>query len=218
MADYVVEFGKDGRPLESDGRLDAPAFHRNHQAIAEVLQRFLAGKAGDVVEAHPGGVPGTAGRRRDRLLGRCELAGGAAGRGLSGDRDGRGEDAQQNGRHDSSADDGRPAGGTSGTAVCIVRAKPDAKAAVPGNRTGQAQRAHHPHSLLVGGLVPEIRATAFFRVGSCRDAPPTDPGQSGEPASVGALGRIFTSTPVGQDACAHHIGPARRRPRAGGGL
>ena len=54
MADYVVEFGKDGRPLESDGRLDAPAFHRNHQAIAEVLQRFLAGKTGDVVEAGSG--------------------------------------------------------------------------------------------------------------------------------------------------------------------
>ena len=54
MADYVVEFGKDGRPLESDGRLDAPAFHRNHQAIAEVLQRFLAGKTGDVDEAGSG--------------------------------------------------------------------------------------------------------------------------------------------------------------------
>jgi SAM-dependent methyltransferase len=54
MADYVVEFGKDGRPLESDGRLDAPAFHRNHQAIAEVLQRFLAGKSGDALEAGSG--------------------------------------------------------------------------------------------------------------------------------------------------------------------
>jgi len=31
MAEYVVEFGKDGRPVEPDGRLDAPAFHRNHQ-------------------------------------------------------------------------------------------------------------------------------------------------------------------------------------------
>ena len=54
MADNVVEFGKDGRPLESDGRLDAPAFHRNHQAIAAVLQRFLAGKSGDAVEAGSG--------------------------------------------------------------------------------------------------------------------------------------------------------------------
>jgi SAM-dependent methyltransferase len=54
MAEYVVEFGKDGRPVEPDGRLDAPAFHRNHQAIWAVLQPFLAGKSGDVVEAGSG--------------------------------------------------------------------------------------------------------------------------------------------------------------------
>jgi SAM-dependent methyltransferase len=54
MAEYVVEFGKDGRPVESDGRLDAPAFHRNHQAIRAVLQKFLADKSGDVVEAGSG--------------------------------------------------------------------------------------------------------------------------------------------------------------------
>jgi Protein of unknown function (DUF938) len=54
VAEYVVEFGKDGRPAEPDGRLDAPAFHRNHQAIRAVLQTFLAGKSGDVVEAGSG--------------------------------------------------------------------------------------------------------------------------------------------------------------------
>ena len=54
MAEQVVEFGKDGRPLEGDGRLDAPAFHRNHQPIRQVLQPFLAGKSGDVVEAGSG--------------------------------------------------------------------------------------------------------------------------------------------------------------------
>jgi SAM-dependent methyltransferase len=54
MAEYVVEFGKDGRPVEPDGRLDAAAFHRNHQAIWAVLQQFLAGKSGDVVEAGSG--------------------------------------------------------------------------------------------------------------------------------------------------------------------
>ncbi len=54
MAEYVVEFGKDGRPVPPDGRLDAPAFHRNHQAIRSVLQPFLAGKSGDVVEAGSG--------------------------------------------------------------------------------------------------------------------------------------------------------------------
>jgi len=54
MAEYVVEFGKGGRPIESDGRLDAPAFHRNHRAIWAVLQPFLAGKSGDVIEAGSG--------------------------------------------------------------------------------------------------------------------------------------------------------------------
>jgi hypothetical protein len=54
MADYVVEFGKDGRRVEPDGRLDAPAFHRNHQAIRTVLQQFLGGKSGDVVETGSG--------------------------------------------------------------------------------------------------------------------------------------------------------------------
>jgi hypothetical protein len=54
VAEYVVEFGRDGRPVESDGRLDAAAFHRNHQAIRSVLQRCLAGKTGDAVEAGSG--------------------------------------------------------------------------------------------------------------------------------------------------------------------
>ena len=54
MAEYVVEFGRDGRPVEPDGRLDAAAFHRNHQAIRGVLQPFLSGKSGDVLEAGSG--------------------------------------------------------------------------------------------------------------------------------------------------------------------
>jgi hypothetical protein len=54
MSEYVVEFGKDGRRVEPDGRLDAPAFHRNHLAIRAVLQRYLAGQSGDVVEAGSG--------------------------------------------------------------------------------------------------------------------------------------------------------------------
>ena len=53
MAEYVVEFGKDGRRIEPDGRLDAAAYHRNHQPIRDVLRR-LAGKTGDVVEAGSG--------------------------------------------------------------------------------------------------------------------------------------------------------------------
>ena len=50
MADHVAEFGK----VEADGRLDAPAFHRNHQPIWAVLQEFLAGKSGDVLEVGSG--------------------------------------------------------------------------------------------------------------------------------------------------------------------
>jgi SAM-dependent methyltransferase len=54
MAEYVVEFGQDGRRVEPDGRLDAAAFHRNHEAIWAVLAPFLHDKSGDVVEAGSG--------------------------------------------------------------------------------------------------------------------------------------------------------------------
>jgi SAM-dependent methyltransferase len=54
VAEYVEEFGKDGLPIEADGRLDAAAFHRNHAPIWAVLERFLAGKSGDVLEAGSG--------------------------------------------------------------------------------------------------------------------------------------------------------------------
>jgi len=54
VAEYVVEFGKDGRPVAADGRLDAAAFHRNHQPIWDVLKGFLAGQSGDVLEAGSG--------------------------------------------------------------------------------------------------------------------------------------------------------------------
>ena len=54
MAEYVVEFGKDGGRRETDGRLDAPAFHRNHRAICGVLERYLGGKSGDAIEVGSG--------------------------------------------------------------------------------------------------------------------------------------------------------------------
>jgi Protein of unknown function (DUF938) len=54
MAEYVVEFGKDGRPVEADGRLDAAAFHRNHEPIWTVLERFLGQQSGAVLEAGSG--------------------------------------------------------------------------------------------------------------------------------------------------------------------
>ena len=41
MAEHVVEFGKDGGSASPDGRLDAPAFHRNHAAIVRILASFF---------------------------------------------------------------------------------------------------------------------------------------------------------------------------------
>lgn len=54
MADEVVEFGRDRRPFDADGRLDSAAFHRNHQAIWQALAPYLAGARGDVVEVGSG--------------------------------------------------------------------------------------------------------------------------------------------------------------------
>ena len=54
MAEWITEFGRDGRPTTPDGGLDAPAFHRNHQAIWAVLGQFLNGRSGDVLEAGSG--------------------------------------------------------------------------------------------------------------------------------------------------------------------
>jgi SAM-dependent methyltransferase len=45
--------GSFGKP-PPDGRLDAPAFHRNHEPIWSVLSPFLHGKAGDVLELGSG--------------------------------------------------------------------------------------------------------------------------------------------------------------------
>lgn len=39
MAEFVVEFGKDGRRVEPDGRLDAAAFHRNDEPIRAEIGR-----------------------------------------------------------------------------------------------------------------------------------------------------------------------------------
>ena len=41
-------------PSHSDGRLDAPAFHRNHAPIWSVLAPYLARATGDVLEAGSG--------------------------------------------------------------------------------------------------------------------------------------------------------------------
>jgi SAM-dependent methyltransferase len=54
MPEHVVEFGSAGRPPEPDGRLDAPAFHRNQAAIWSVLGPFLVGRSGHVLEVGSG--------------------------------------------------------------------------------------------------------------------------------------------------------------------
>src|SRR5205085_986152 len=54
LAEYVVEFGRDGGRVEPDGRLDAPAFHRNHEPLWAALEKHLAGCTGDVVELGSG--------------------------------------------------------------------------------------------------------------------------------------------------------------------
>lgn len=54
MPKFVVEFGKDTAPAEADGRLEAPAFARNHEAIWSVLSRILGDQGGDVLELGSG--------------------------------------------------------------------------------------------------------------------------------------------------------------------
>lgn len=54
MSRFVVEFGKDGTPPAEEGRLDAPAFHRNHEAIWQALAPFVTTKAGAVLELGSG--------------------------------------------------------------------------------------------------------------------------------------------------------------------
>jgi SAM-dependent methyltransferase len=55
MVKFVVEYGKSGTtPATADGRLDAPAFHRNHEPIWSALAPFLSTAQGDVLELGSG--------------------------------------------------------------------------------------------------------------------------------------------------------------------
>ena len=54
MARFVVEFGKDGTPPAEEGRLDAPAFHRNHEPLWQALAPHLAAASGDMLELGSG--------------------------------------------------------------------------------------------------------------------------------------------------------------------
>jgi SAM-dependent methyltransferase len=49
----MIEIGIPETPAP-DGRLDAPAFHRNHSAIWSVIAPFLQDRSGDVLEAGSG--------------------------------------------------------------------------------------------------------------------------------------------------------------------
>ena len=52
MAEFVVEFGKKG--AAPNGGLDAPAFHRNHEAIWTAIAPFLSALTSDVLELGSG--------------------------------------------------------------------------------------------------------------------------------------------------------------------
>jgi hypothetical protein len=54
MPPFVVEFGKTGTPPAQEGRLQAPAFERNHEAIWGAISGFLADRAGDLLELGSG--------------------------------------------------------------------------------------------------------------------------------------------------------------------
>lgn len=53
MPQFVVDFASLGKTPE-EGRLDAPAFHRNHEAIWSAIAAFMAGARGDVLELGSG--------------------------------------------------------------------------------------------------------------------------------------------------------------------
>lgn len=54
MAQFVSEYGKTTSPAQVDGRLDAPSFHRNHEAIWSAIGGFLATQHGDLLEIGSG--------------------------------------------------------------------------------------------------------------------------------------------------------------------
>jgi SAM-dependent methyltransferase len=54
MPKFVVDFGGLGQPPQADGRLEAPAFRRNHDAIWAALVPYLGTTEGDVLELGSG--------------------------------------------------------------------------------------------------------------------------------------------------------------------
>jgi SAM-dependent methyltransferase len=54
MPRFVVEFGNVDKPPDPDGRLDGPAFRRNHDAIWQAICEFMGAQTGDVLEVGSG--------------------------------------------------------------------------------------------------------------------------------------------------------------------
>jgi len=54
MVKFVVDYAKTGASPAPDGRLDAPAFHRNHDPIWSAIAQFLGERTGDVLELGSG--------------------------------------------------------------------------------------------------------------------------------------------------------------------
>ena len=54
VAKFVVEFGKSGKEAAPDGRLQGPAFERNHDAIWSAMAAFLSAQTGDMLELGSG--------------------------------------------------------------------------------------------------------------------------------------------------------------------
>ena len=54
MPNFVIDFGSLGQPPHADGRLDGPAFHRNHDPIWTALVPYLGTQQGDVLEVGSG--------------------------------------------------------------------------------------------------------------------------------------------------------------------
>jgi SAM-dependent methyltransferase len=54
MPKFVTDFGSLGKPPAPDGRLDGPAFHRNHEPIWAAISPFMLGARGDVLEVGSG--------------------------------------------------------------------------------------------------------------------------------------------------------------------
>jgi len=54
MPEFVVEYGQTTAPAQADGRLDSPAFHRNHEPIWTAISGFLTAQSGDLLEVGSG--------------------------------------------------------------------------------------------------------------------------------------------------------------------